>query len=100
MLRTKWGRFGLGYSIVVINKGDENIEGVLYVNSTTLTGEKILCSGGHFIIGPLFETGLQGIDLIDSHPFNLIFFTVVLEDVVVVTQSGYEIGPFVFLLKS
>lgn len=99
VVRTRWGRFGLGYSIVIFNKGDVNIEGIFSVNHTTLSGEKLLYSSTHFTIGPRVEIGEKSFTLIDFHPINCIFFTVIVEDVVV-TKSGYEIGPFVFLLKS
>jgi hypothetical protein len=88
------------WSVIIVNNGDEIIEADIYINFTTLSGEEIYCDGGHFIIAPpVISTRIKGIDIVDCHPINRILFTVIVEDVVV-TKSGYEIGPFVFLLKS
>jgi hypothetical protein len=96
--REKWGKFGLGWRVVIVNNGDEIIEGVIYVNSTTLSGADILSDCAPFVIAPpVVSIGMGGITLIDCHPVNRILFTVIVEDVVV-TKSGYEIGPFVFLI--
>jgi hypothetical protein len=98
VLREKWGRFGLGYCIRVDNKGDQNITGICYVNCTTLSGKIIDCFVAGFNIGHLMGFATKGITIIDCHPLNLIYFTVIVEDLVV-TKSGFEIGPFVVIVK-
>jgi hypothetical protein len=98
VLREKWGRVGLGYSITVENKGDDNITGICYVNSTTISGNIIACFVTGFKIGHLMSFGTSGVTILDFHPINLIYFTVIVEDIVV-EKSGFEIGPFVFIKK-
>ena len=98
MLRKEWGRFGLGYCIVVANHGDEKITGISYVNYSMLSGQHLGSDMVIFTVNPLCEHVIQTCSS-GMLPVKRMFVTVIVEDVVA-TKSGYEVGPFVFLLKS
>ena len=99
VLRKRWGNVGLGYNVVVVNFGESIISGVCYINQTTLTGESItgFPKVYFFNIGHLVEWGANGFTILDYHPINKIEITLKVEDIML-TKSGYEIGPIVVLL--
>lgn len=95
--RQRWGKIGLGYIVLVRNNGEDNIEGVCYVNQTTLSGEKILNSRTNFMIGPSCEFGKTGFTIINPSIINKIDITLKVENISL-SKSGYEIGPIVVLM--
>ncbi len=97
IIRKYEGKFGLGWHITVKNNGDTTITGAMYDKTTTLFGKVISNGYGPFSVPPGIEIGTGGLMLLDFHPINRIDLTVVVENMTY-SRSGYEIGPFVFLI--
>ena len=93
--------FGIGYNISVYNTGDQVLTGVMYANLTPLFGEPVplLNDSMQFSLPPGWGAGMGGWSL--GFPLRYSLFRIELTVIIgnmIYSKSGYEIGPFVFLI--
>jgi hypothetical protein len=97
MLRAQ-GKFGFGWNMTVVNTGDTPINGVFYMTTMTLSREVICDEITPFSITyPIISVGFRGAT-IDLHPINFINLSVEIGNMTY-SKSGFEIGPFVLLVR-
>lgn len=97
IFRERWGRIGFGYSVLVINKGQNTIYGTCFINHTTLSGGKLFFSKGNFTIFSGCDFGVNGFNIYRILNINRIEITLKIEDIIV-SKSGYELGPLCILM--
>jgi hypothetical protein len=96
--RNRWGRFGLGWVLMILNHGNETIFGECEIKYYTLSLDEIRNETGHFSVGPFMGLVYEQINFIDFPPINYINITVEAGGYNI-SRSGIEIGPFVLLLN-
>jgi hypothetical protein len=89
-------KFGLGWHMTIIDTGDTNVTGFFYGNETTLFGKVLPGNTGPFSLAP-GEMIVAGSSFYYLHPLVFVHLTVKIGNMTY-SKSGYEVGPFTFLV--